>query len=62
MRHLNVEDIGRLLGMQPPGTPIELSALCHWMNKLVKRHGSEWVSQNREQILAEWEFILDFKL
>ena len=62
MGYLRLEEIMEILGTQPPGTPMELSNLCEWMHILVKRHGQEWVSENKERILEEWKFILDFDL
>jgi hypothetical protein len=62
MGHLRLEEVMKLLGTLPPGTPIELDSLCQWTHRLVKRHGRGWVRQNRQRILEEWKFILDFGL
>ncbi len=62
MGYMQIEEATKLLRARPPGTPMELSMLCEWMDRLVKEHGREWVQHNRQLILEEWNFILDFDL
>ena len=62
MGYLKLEEVMELLETQPPGTPVELSRLCEWLNGLVKRRGRNWVRQNGQLILKEWRFVLDFNL
>lgn len=62
MAYLKMEEVLKLLETQPPGTPMELSCLCAWLNGLVKRRARDWVRENRQLILDEWRFVLDFNL
>ena len=44
------------------GSPAELDVLCTRIGDLVRLNGEDWVKENRERLLREWDTILAMKL
>ena len=59
MAELSLEKVRNLLGTQQiPGSENELKMLCVRMRELVQMNGEEWVRQNRQKLLDEWDYIV----
>ena len=59
MNELSLEMVFDLLGRHDiPGSEKELAKLCIRINDLVEANGADWVKDNRQQLLAEWEYIV----
>jgi hypothetical protein len=59
MKTLSPETVYQLLGTcKIPGTNAELQKLFLRISELAERNGEEWISENRERLLREWEFAL----
>ena len=41
-----------------PGSEKELKKLCTRIRELVELNGEDWVRENRQRLLDEWEYIL----
>ncbi len=40
------------------GSPQQLLKFCVWIEDLSKSNGKEWVTENREVLLKQWDYIL----
>ena len=59
MKALSLEQVCDLLGQSDiPGSAKELEKLCIRINDLVKANGEDWVIENRQKLLSEWDFII----
>ena len=59
MKELSLEKVCELLGQSEiPGSAIELEKLCIRIHELVKANGEDWVIENRQKLLSEWDFIV----
>jgi len=41
-----------------PGSDKELKKLCTRIRELVELNGKDWVMENRQKLLDEWEYIV----
>ena len=56
MKTLPQETFYWLLGTRRiPGTDLDLQKLFLRISELVEMNGEEWIVQNRERLLREWE-------
>ncbi len=63
MAELSLEKVSELLGMQKiPGSENELKILCVRIRELVEMNGEDWVRQNRQKLLDEWNYIVSKKI
>ncbi len=63
MADLSLEKVNDLLGNQEiPGSENELKMLCVRIRELVQMNGEEWVRQNRQKLLDEWDYIIRNKI
>ena len=63
MAELSLEKVSDLLGMQKiPGSENELKILCVRIRELVEMNGEDWVRQNRQKLLDEWNYIVSKKI
>jgi len=59
MNMLSLEKVFDLLGnSQIPGSAKELEKLCIRIRELVDANGEDWVRENRQQLLLEWDYIV----
>ncbi len=59
MSELSLEKVSDLLGQQNiPGSENELKILCVRIRELVEMNGEDWVRQNSQKLLEEWDYIL----
>lgn len=58
---MNPEKLYDLLGTRGiPGTSEELKILCVRVKELLEMNGEEWVRENRQKLLSEWEYALRY--
>ena len=63
MADLSLEKVNDLLGNQEiPGSENELKMLCVRIRELVQMNGEEWVRQNSQKLLDEWDYIIRNKM
>ena len=63
MAELSLEKVSDLLGTQEiPGSEHELKLLCIRIRELLEMNGEDWVLQNREKLLEQWEYVVKQKL
>ena len=63
MTELSVEKVCDLLGARNiPGSEKELIKLCTRIRELVELNGKDWVMENRQNLLDEWEYIVRQRL
>ena len=54
-----MEKVFSLLGTQHiKGSEKELKILCIRIGELVESNGEEWVTESRQSLLDEWEYIV----
>lgn len=59
MKTLPPKTVYRLLGTRSiPGTNVELQKLFWRISELAEMNGEDWIVQNRERLLHEWEFAV----
>jgi len=59
MKKLSLEKVFDLLGQNKiPGSDKELKALCIRISELVESNGENWIRENRQKLLLEWEYIV----
>ena len=59
MNELSLEKVFELLDTDDiPGSGKELAKLCIRIRELVEANGEDWVKQNRQNLLKEWEYIV----
>jgi hypothetical protein len=59
MNMLSLEKVFDLLGnSQIPGSAKELEKLCIRIRELVDANGEDWVRENRQKLLLEWDYIV----
>ncbi|CAB1074771.1 hypothetical protein D1AOALGA4SA_2590 [Olavius algarvensis Delta 1 endosymbiont] len=59
MKELSLEKVYDLLGTgRIPGSEIELKKLRIRIRELVDSNGEDWVRENRQKLLFEWEYIV----
>ena len=59
MKELSLDKVFDLLGHGDiPGSAKEMEKLRTRINDLVKLNGEEWVRENRQKLLSEWEYIV----
>jgi hypothetical protein len=59
MKTLNLKKVYALLGTRDiPGSEKELKILCTRITELVQLNGGEWVEENRQKLLDEWNYIV----
>ena len=63
MAELSLEKVRDLLGKQEiPGSENELKILCARIRALVEMNGEDWVRQNSQKLLKEWDYIIRNKI
>ena len=63
MAELSLEKVSDLLATQEiPGSDNELRILCVRIRELVEMNGEDWVRQNREMLIEQWEYIVQQKI
>jgi hypothetical protein len=59
MKALSLEKVFDLLGQSDiPGSDKELQKLCTRVQELVDLNGEDWVIENRQKLLFEWDYIV----
>jgi hypothetical protein len=59
MPEFSLEKVSELLGTQElPGSENELKILCVRIRELLEMNGEDWVRQNRDKLLDEWDYIV----
>jgi hypothetical protein len=59
MKELSLVKVYVLLGQSDiPGSATELEKLRTRINELVRLNGEDWVRDNRQKLLSEWEYIV----
>jgi hypothetical protein len=59
MNELSLEKVFDLLGKSEiSGSDKELEKLCMRIRELVESNGEDWVKENRQELLFEWEYIV----
>jgi hypothetical protein len=59
MKTLNLKKVHTLLDTRDiPGSEKELKILCTRITELVQLNGEEWVEENRQKLLDEWNYIV----
>jgi hypothetical protein len=59
MAELSLDKVSDLLGSQKiTGSEKELKLLCVRIRELIEMNGEEWVRQNRQKLLDEWDYIV----
>jgi hypothetical protein len=59
MNELSLEKVFDLLGKSEiPGSEKELEKLCIRIRELVESNGKDWVRENRQKLLDQWEYIV----
>ena len=60
MTTLSRQKLFNLLGTRAiPGCEKELKILCIRIGELVELNGENWVEENRQKLLEEWEIIVN---
>ena len=63
MTELSLKKAIALLGTQEiSGSEQELKILCVRIRELVEMNGEDWVRQNRQKLLDEWDYIVRQKI
>ena len=63
MADLSLEKVSDLLGNQQiPGSENELKMLCVRIRELVEINGEDWVRENSQKLLDEWDYIIRNKM
>ena len=58
---MSIEELYDLLGTRNvPGTSENLKILCTRIDELLELNGEDWIRQNREKLLSEWEYALRY--
>lgn len=56
---LSLEEVCALLKTRDiPGNDSELRVLCIRIGELVEHNGESWVTENRQSLLDQWEYII----
>jgi len=56
---MQIETITALLDKEDlPGTPEELAVLGTRIEELMRMNGKQWIIDHRQQLIREWEFIV----
>jgi hypothetical protein len=59
MKELSLEKVFSLLGKSEiSGSDKELEKLCIRIRELVESNGEDWVKENRQKLVFEWEYIV----
>ena len=59
MQGFSLEKVFELLGTSRiAGSEKELAKLCNRIHELTQLNGEDWVKQNRQKLLNEWEYIV----
>ena len=59
MKELSLDKVFDLLGKSEiSGSDEELEKLCIRIRELVVSNGEDWVKENRQKLLFEWEYIV----
>ena len=59
MKELSLEKVFYLLGKSEiSGSDKELEKLCIRIRELVESNGEDWVKENRQKLVFEWEYIV----
>ncbi|UCD80687.1 MAG: hypothetical protein JSW26_04440 [Desulfobacterales bacterium] len=59
MDELSLDNVFDLLNTREiPGSAEELKKLCIRIRELVELNGKDWVVDNRQKLLDEWEYIV----
>jgi hypothetical protein len=59
---LSLEDVTHLLGQQTiTGTAGQLERLRRWIERMVDTRGSEFVRENRHNLLRQWDLHMKVK-
>ena len=59
MNELSLDDVFDILNTRKiPGSDDELKKLCIRIRELVELNGKDWVVENRQKLLDEWEYIV----
>ena len=59
MTELSLDDVYDLLDSREiPGSADELKKLCIRISELLELNGKDWVVENRQYLLDEWECIV----
>ncbi len=59
MAELSLEKVYALLGTRRiQGSAKELDMLCIRLGELVELNGEDWVTENRQNLLDQWEYAL----
>ena len=59
MKELSLDKVFDLLGKSEiSGSDKELEKLCIRIRELVVSNGEDWVMENRQKLLFEWEYIV----
>ncbi len=62
MVHLSIEEVMNLLGIETiNGTPKQEERLRKWIENLVEKRGSSFVSENRQDLLRQLEQHMKLK-
>ncbi len=62
MTRLGIEDVMELLDVQTiPGEPWQVERVRKWIERLVKKRGRDYVWENRQSLLSQWEKQLKAK-
>jgi len=63
MTEISPEKVRDILGTQEiPGSQNQLKILCVRIRELVDMNGEDWVRQNRQKLLNEWDYIIQHKI
>ena len=63
MNELSLEKVFDLLGKNKiPGSEKALAKLCIRIRELVESNGEDWVKENRQKLLSEWEYIVQHRI
>ena len=58
MTALSLEKLYDLLGTREiPGSEKGLQVLCLRIGELVELNGENWIKENRQRLLQQWEYI-----
>jgi hypothetical protein len=59
MKELSLEKVFDLLGKSEiSGSDKELEKLCIRIRELVESNSEDWVKENRQKLLLEWDYIV----
>ena len=59
MKELSLDKVFDLLGKSEiSGSDKELEKLCIRIRELVVSNGEDWVMENRQKLLFEWDYIV----